>query len=111
MVYELIFDEVIFKQLKKLENKSDIKKHLSNMFDKIEYLGPNAGKLIDSKLFLYEIKSKNPPLRLYFKIINQKSQAYIFEFEMKYNNLNQNKTINKIKKKTNQLFKSKTYKY
>jgi len=58
------------------------------MLDKIEELGPNSGKLLDSKLFLYEVKNKHPPLRLYFKPKVNSNEIYIFEFEMKTNEKN-----------------------
>ena len=53
------------------------------MFDKIELLGPLTGKLLDSKLFIYEIKAKHPPIRLYFKHNLATNEIYVFEFEMK----------------------------
>jgi hypothetical protein len=68
------------------------------MFDKIEEKGPAAGKLLDSKLNLYEIKSKRPPLRLYFEIIFKFNKAKIINFEMKKSSIKQNKTIKIIKK-------------
>lgn len=106
MKYGLIFDEEILKHLKKIANKNDIKKVVSNILDKIECMGGDAGKLIDSKLFIYEIKMKNPPLRIYYKIINDKKEAYIFEFEMKTGKKKQQKTIDKIKDKAKDLFKT-----
>ena len=69
------------------------------MLDKIEILGTNAGKLLDSKLFLYEVKNKHPPIRLYFKPKVNSNQIYIFEFEMKTSEKKQRQTINKLKKK------------
>lgn len=51
--FTLVFDEVITKQLRKTARNQRIKEILSNMFDKIELLGPLTGKLLDSKLFIY----------------------------------------------------------
>ncbi|MFB6246793.1 MAG: hypothetical protein ABEI74_04350 [Candidatus Pacearchaeota archaeon] len=64
--YELIFDRVILRQLDKVAKDKSVKEILSKMFDKIEEKGPKAGKLLDPKLKLYELKNKRPPIRLYF---------------------------------------------
>ncbi|MFH1391521.1 MAG: hypothetical protein ABIH20_04385 [Candidatus Diapherotrites archaeon] len=98
--YSLKFDEVILKQLKQLEKEKDLKERISKMLDKIEKLGPNAGKLIDSNLLLYEIKAKKPPIRLYYEIEEKQKKAYIFEYEIKTSKKKQQKTIRKIKKKS-----------
>lgn len=97
--YSLIFDEVMIKQLKKVASNISIKQILSKMLDKIENFGPNAGKLLDSKLFIYEIKSKHPPIRLYFKHNKNTNEIYIFEFEMKTSLEKQQRTIEKIRRK------------
>jgi len=94
--YELIFGDTILKKLKKIESEKDIKKRVSKMLDKIEEKGPKSGKLLDSIVNLYEIKSKKPPLRLYFEIIFDGNKAEIIDFEMKKNPENQNKLIAKI---------------
>ncbi|MBI2671734.1 hypothetical protein HYX16_02260 [Candidatus Woesearchaeota archaeon] len=93
--FTLVFDEVILKQLKQVDN--NIKKVLSKMFDELEIKGPNAGKLLDSHLFIYEIKNKHPPIRLYFKYKLMNNEIYVFEFEMKTSKKKQKKTISKIK--------------
>ena len=49
------------------------------MLDKTEELGPGAGKLLDPKLGLYEVKSKKPPIRLYFKHLVDTDEIYVFE--------------------------------
>jgi len=69
------------------------------MLDKIEEFGPRAGKLLDSKLFIYEIKNKHPPIRLYFKPKLLNNEIYVFQFEMKTSNKKQQKTIESIKNK------------
>ncbi|MBI4148875.1 hypothetical protein HY491_00350, partial [Candidatus Woesearchaeota archaeon] len=56
MPYALIFDEVMLKQLKKAGKNMHVRNVLKNMLDKIEVNGPGAGNIIDSQLFLYEIK-------------------------------------------------------
>ena len=97
--YNLVFDEVMVKQLQKAGKNQHIKQFLTKMLDKIEELGQNVGKLLDSKLFIYEIKNKHPPIRLYYKhnIIN--NEVYVFEYEMKTSEERQANTIEKIKKK------------
>jgi len=97
--YQLIFDEVILKQLKKIAKDKKVKDILSKMFDKLELAGPHIGELLDSKLFIYEMKNKHPPLRLYFKHNKKTDEIYLFEFEMKTSDKKQNKTINRIRTK------------
>jgi len=101
--YKLIFDEVILKQLKKLEKDFHTKEIISKILDKIEELGPYAGKLIDSRLYLFEVKRKKPPIRLYYKIVEEKKEAYVFEYEMKTSTKKQIETINKIRFKDESL--------
>ena len=97
--YQLIFDEVILKQLKKIAKDKKVKDILSKMFDKLELAGHHIGELLDSKLFIYEMKNKHPPLRLYFKHNKKTDEIYLFEFEMKTSDKKQNKTINRIRTK------------
>ena len=97
--YPLVFDEVMLKQLQKGGKNNQIKTILARLLDKIEQLGPNAGKLIDSKLFIYEMKTKHPPIRLYFKHNLQTNEIYVFEFEMKKSEDNQQKTIDRLRRK------------
>ena len=97
--YKLIFDEVILRQLKKAGRNQQVKQILTNILDKIEELGPRAGNLIDTKLFLYEFKVKHPPIRLYFKYNSNTREIYVFEYEMKTSEDKQQKTIDKIKRK------------
>ena len=98
MRYQLVFDQVILKQLKKAGKNNQLREMLSKMFDKIELVGPMAGELIDSKLFIYEIKSKHPPIRIYFKHNKLTNEIYVFEFEMKTSQKKQKKTIDRIRK-------------
>ncbi len=97
--YTLVFDWVMLEQLKKLEKDAHTKEIISKILDKIEELGPNAGNLIDPRLKIYEVKRKHPPIRLYYKIVEEKKEAYIFEYEMKTSSEKQKETINKIKSK------------
>ena len=65
--YTLVFDDVMVKQLKKSAKNQHIKEILTKMLDKLELSGPDAGELLDSQLFLYEVKIKHPPIRLYYR--------------------------------------------
>ncbi len=104
--FAAIFDEIMLKQLKAAGKNQSIKSVLSQMLDKIETLGPRAGKLIDSRLFIYEIKNKNPPIRLYFKPYKEDNRIYVFQYELKTSELKQQKTIEKIKGKIINIFKN-----
>ena len=97
--YKLIFDEVILRQLKKAGRNQQVKNILTKILNKIEELGPRAGNLLDSKLFLYEFKVKHPPIRLYFKHNPNTKEIYVFEYEMKTSEGKQQGTIDKIKRK------------
>ncbi|MEK6861774.1 MAG: hypothetical protein AABY07_07435 [Nanoarchaeota archaeon] len=97
--YKLVFDDIILKQLKKAGKNKQIKDILTKIFDKIEELGPDAGNLIDSRLFIYEIKLKRPPIRLYYKHKMLTDEIYVFEYEMKTSEEKQQKTIDRIRKK------------
>ena len=98
--YNLVFDDVIIKQLKKAAKNQHIKEILTKMLDKLEFSGPDAGELLDSQLSLYEVKIKHPPIRLYYKHNKLSNEIYVFEFEMKTSPEKQKATIIKLKKKT-----------
>ncbi len=104
MKFRAIFDEVMLKQLRKLGEKEEIKRILSRMLDKIEELGPRAGKLIDSRLFIYEVKNKKPAVRLYFKHVRGSYDIYVFEYELKTSEEKQQRTIGKIRDKARKIF-------
>jgi len=97
--YHLVFDEVIIKQLKKARKNNQVKEILSKMLDRIEERGPDAGKLLDSHLRIYEMKSMHPPIRLYFKHNMHTNEIYVFEYEMKTSEQKQQSTIGRIKDK------------
>lgn len=99
MKYELVYDEVILKQLKKAAKDNKVKEILSKMFDKLENKGPEIGELLDSKVFIYELKNMHPPIRLYYKPDLETDKIKVFEFEMKTGQDKQQKTIDKIKNK------------
>ena len=91
--YTLVFDDVMVKQLKKAGKNQHIKEILTKMLDKLELAGPDAGELLDSQLFIYEVKLKHPPIRLYFKHNKPTNEIYVFEFEMKTSPEKQKATI------------------
>jgi len=97
--YTSIFDKVMIKHLKRLSKNKHVKDIISKMLDKIEEDGPKAGELLDSKLHIYEIKNKKPPIRLYFSHNILTNDIKVFEYEMKTNEKKQNQTIGKIKYK------------
>ena len=97
--YELVFDEVILRQLEHAGKNEHLRSILSNIFDKIEEKGPRAGKLVDSKLFIYEIKLKHPPLRVYYKHNKLTNEIYLFEYEMKTSPKKQKRTLTKLRRK------------
>jgi hypothetical protein len=101
--YNLVFDGIMIKQLKRAAKNQNIKMRLSKMLDKLELLGPDVGNLLDSKLSIYEIKSKHPPIRLYFKHNMQTGEIYLFEFEMKTSPEKQKTTIRKLEQKARDL--------
>lgn len=95
--FPIVFDKVILKQFKKAGKNKFIQNILSHIFDKIEELGPRAGKLLDSKLHIYEIKLKRPPIRLYYKYNIQTNEIYVFEYQMKTSSKKQNSLIRRLK--------------
>jgi hypothetical protein len=100
--FNLVFDELMIKQLRKASRDGNIKTILSKMFDRIELLGPLAGELLDSKIFIYEMKNKHPPIRLYYKHNRLTDEMYIFEFEMKTSEQKQQQTINRLRTKVSE---------
>jgi mRNA-degrading endonuclease RelE of RelBE toxin-antitoxin system len=102
--YKLVFDEVILSQLKKSGKNKQIRDILSDMLNKIEDLGPRAGQLLDSGVFIYEIKSKRPPIRLYYKHLKATNEIYLFEYEMKTSEEKQKRTIFNLRNKIRRLF-------
>ncbi|MBU0456524.1 MAG: hypothetical protein ABH824_01605 [Nanoarchaeota archaeon] len=90
----------MIKQLKRAAKDLRIKEIITKWLDKIELDGPLAGKLLDSKIHLYEMKTANPPLRLYYKYNETTNEIYVFEFEMKTNPKKQKETIGKLRHKS-----------
>lgn len=98
--YTFIFDDALSQQLKDLAQEQAIRRLLTKMLNRLELCGPSIGKLIDSHAFIYELKSKLPLLRLYFKHVLQTNEIYIFEFEMKTSSKKQHATLQRLRKKT-----------
>ncbi len=97
--YNLIFDDVITRQLKKAAKNGVVKQRLISLLDKLEEKGPEVGELIDSNLSVYELKAKHPPIRLYFVPSPNSKEIKVFEFEMKTSPEKQKETINKLRKR------------
>lgn len=97
--YVLIFDDVMIKQLKKVANNGVVKQILAKMFDKLEENGPDAGELLDSRLFIYEMKTMHPPIRLYYVPSPNTNEIKVFEFEMKTSPEKQKDTIKELREK------------
>ena len=89
----------MLQQLKKLGHDQNLRNLFSKIFDKLEESGPLAGKLLDSRLSVYEVKMKRPPIRLYYKHNKTSDELYIFEYEMKTSPKRQHQTIQRILKK------------
>jgi hypothetical protein len=101
--YSLVFDEEILKQLKKAGKDHKTKEILSKMMNRLEIMGPYIAKLIDSHLHVYEMKTKHPPVRMYFKHKLETDEIYLFEYEMKTSEKKQKDTIKRIKRKSENL--------
>ena len=97
--HQVVFDEYVRIKLQKAISKSGYKKIIKNWLDLLEQNGSSAGKLLDNHVWLYEIKNKHPPLRLYFYHQKTTEKIIIFELEIKTSKLKQKKTIEKIRKK------------
>ncbi len=95
--YKLVFDEVVKAKLEKILAEGSHQEIIKQWFDRLEMIGPNAGKLLDNHTWLYEMKSKHPPLRLYFYHPKNTAKIVIFEIELKTSEKKQQNTINKWK--------------
>jgi hypothetical protein len=89
----------MLKQLKDIKNDGNLRPIFTKILDKLEEMGPLAGKLLDSHLFIYEIKMKRPPIRLYYKHNQATNELYVFEYEMKTSVEKQQRTVEKIRRK------------
>ena len=76
--YEVVFDEVVKVRLQKVIVESEYRDIIKGWLDDLEAGGPASGKLLDNHIWLYEMKSKRPPLRLYF--YHQQSTGKIIIF-------------------------------
>jgi len=97
--YVLVFDDVIVRQLRKLSTNKHLRDILTNILDRLEEYGPNAGKILDSRFQIYEVKLKHPPIRLYYRYNFITKEIYVFEFEMKTSDTKQQRTIDRIREK------------
>ncbi|MDO8625171.1 MAG: hypothetical protein Q7R47_03745 [Candidatus Diapherotrites archaeon] len=73
--YRLVFDPVMLHQLKKLGKDKSLQALLTKMRDKIEERGPLAGKLIDSILSLFEVKTRAAKQQRVIQRIREKAAS------------------------------------
>ncbi len=97
--YLVVFDEEVKNNLQKLIFESNNRNLIRRWLDELEKIGPAAGKLLDNHFWLYEMKNKHPPLRLYYYFQKTEHKIIIFEVEMKTNVKKQENTITKLRYK------------
>lgn len=97
--YEVSYDPKFEKQFDKISKNKHLVDLLSKLIKRIRLLGPDAGKLIDAKMSIYEIKMKRPPLRLYFWYRLALQDIYIIEYQLKTSKDAQRKVIDNIKER------------
>ena len=97
--FTLIFDEPILKQLKKAAKDKNTELIVKKLLDRLEIYGPISGNLLDVKIWLYELKNKHPPIRIYFKHQKETNEIYVLEYEMKTSEKKQSNTISNLRKK------------
>jgi mRNA-degrading endonuclease RelE of RelBE toxin-antitoxin system len=95
--YKLVFDAPIKAKLDHILLKSSYKELIRKWFDELEKEGSKAGKLLDNHTWLYELKNKKPPLRLYYHYQESTGKVILFDIEMKTSEKKQNKLIRKLK--------------
>ncbi|MBI2146625.1 hypothetical protein HYU22_04760 [Candidatus Woesearchaeota archaeon] len=94
--YVVVFDEEMKKKLEEIIIKTNSKELIKKWLDKLEHLGPSAGKLLDNHVWIYELKNKHPPLRLYYHHHQETGKIILFELEMKTSEQKQQKTIRRL---------------
>ena len=97
MSFTLAFDDIILKQLKKARKDKQLLLTLSRLFDVLTERGPEAGKLLDNHFFLYELRMKHPPLRLYYRFSQHTGELKILEYEMKTSLEKQSSTLARLR--------------
>lgn len=60
---------------------------------KLEEAGVAAGQLLDTEVWLYELKSKRPPIRLYYTASKTGNPVFLIGYELKKDSQQQQKTI------------------
>ncbi len=93
----VIFDEVVKEKLEKAITQDSAREIIKQWLDNLEERGPSAGKLLDNHLWLYEMKNKHPPLRLYYHYQKSTEKVIIFELDMKTSEKKQRTIIDKIR--------------
>ena len=95
--FNVVFDKVVEVKLQKAITKSNYREIIKGWLDALDEKGPKAGKLLDNHVWLYEMKNKHPPLRLYFYHQKEAKKIIIFEVEMKTSKKKQKETISKLR--------------
>lgn len=95
--YLVVFDEVVRDKMLAALADASYKSIIKKWLDLLESHGTNAGKLLDNHVWLYELKCKKPPLRLYYHVQKATGRIIIFELEMKTDDKKQKKTIGKLR--------------
>ena len=95
--FTVTFDEHVKETMEKALVKGNAREIIKHWLDRLEEKGPDAGKLLDSHFWIYEMKNKHPPLRLYYHYQHFPEKIIIFELDMKTSEQKQNITITKIR--------------
>ncbi len=99
--FPLVFDEVMKKKLERAIAQTNLKEIIKQWLDRLEQQGPAAGKLLDNHAWLYELKNKHPPLRLYYHHSKATNRIILFELEMKTSEKKQHGTIDRLRQYLN----------
>jgi len=97
--FTLVFDDEILKQLQKVAKDKNTELLVKKLLDRLEQHGPLAGKLLDVSIWLYEMKNKHPPIRIYYKHKKETDEIYVLEYEMKTSEGKQKDTVNKLRRR------------
>lgn len=106
-MHNVVFDDIMKKHWCKYNRNYEVKIAIRSMVHSLKIEGINAGRCINVKLQLYEIKRKRPPLRLYYQPIAD--EILLLACEMKTNKKKQQSLIDSLLKKIHQSKSSRVY--
>jgi len=95
MDFEVTFDEVMARKIVRL-SKQDFDL-FEKLLSKIKYGGVNVGKLLDNRNWIYEVKMKRPSFRIYYTYLKSENVVLILDYHKKKNVSGQQKIINILK--------------